>query len=423
MSPKIAQNPTTIQAFLSDLQVELAQMLAQTIEAQLEAKVTAWLYRAPHERRAGLKRRSQACCQRCGSQEAAQFRRNGHRKRHLVTQFGVIRIWLPRVVCECGGSVQMPFSILAPYQQLWADVVSQVSRWADLGLSLRQMQAQLAAQCHTQVGLRTLNQLVHALRPPTAIELSSVPAVVQLDAIWVPLLQDSDERQPDRLQRQRVVKTRRKVCVLVALGVYPQSGRWGILGWHVADSESQAAWEALLDPLAQRGLYRQRGLQLLIHDGGKGLIAALRFLYPHVPHQRCSFHKLRNLWHSLRTPPDLTRTAARAFKREVLHQARAIFEAADETEADQLQHALVERWADTQPEFVATLQRDWHDTVAFLRVLRRFPNWPRSALRTTSLLERVNRMLRRLFRPKGAFHSLNGLQACVAPVLTRKRLL
>ena len=35
-----------------------------------------------------------------------------------------------------------PFSILRPSQQIWADIELQVDRWANLGLSLRQMQTE-----------------------------------------------------------------------------------------------------------------------------------------------------------------------------------------------------------------------------------------------------------------------------------------
>ncbi len=38
-------------------------------------------------------------------------------------------------------------------------------------------------------------------------------------------------------------------------------------------------------------------------------------------------------------------------------------------------------------------------------------------------LERGNRMLRRLFRPKGAFHSVTGLLATIARILNPIRLI
>ena len=423
MLEKINQSVAGIKSFLTDIRRHLAKEMCRVIEKQLEAEVTKWLYRDYHERKADVKRQGQAQCQRCGSRATCHFMRNGHRKRQLVTQMGVLEFWLPRVVCQCGGSVAIPFSILKPYQQIWEDVLDQIGRWADLGLSLRQMQTEIGDQCSTQVGLRLLNETVNTDRTPNFIQLRSVPPIVMLDAIWVTLLKDTDTTQQDLLNRQRRVKARHKVCVLVALGLYPQREHWGILGWQIADEESQTAWESLLTSLETRGLYRQRGLELFVHDGGKGLIAALNYLYPRIPHQRCIFHKLRNLWHSLQTPQDLSIAQRRAFKHGILQQVQAIFEAQTLNEACSIQQTLVTQFQHSQPDFVATLQRHWHETIAFFRVLKHFPDWQRTALRTTSLLERVNRMLRRLFRPKGAFHSLAGLRAATARVLNPLRLI
>ena len=59
----------------------------------------------------------------------------------------------------------IPFSILTPYQHLWEDVLAQIGRWADYGLSLRQMQQAIGDQLHTQVGLRKFNAVVQQRRP------------------------------------------------------------------------------------------------------------------------------------------------------------------------------------------------------------------------------------------------------------------
>ena len=424
MPLKISENLSEFNSFLTDLKQELCQMVTFRIEQQLEEDVDTWLYRSHHQRREDMgKRKTGAVCCRCGSRQAQDFSRNGHRQRQAVTTYGVMSFWLPRVVCKCGGSVQIPFSILEPYQRLWDDVIEQINRWASLGLSLRQMQGEIGHQMDTQIGLRKLNEVVQNVANPVAIELTSVPPVIMLDAIWVTLLKDTDAVQKDKMGRKRVIKERNKVCILVALGIYPQSQRWGILGWELADGEDQASWERLLLPLEDRGLYRERGLELLIHDGGKGLIAALKFIYPHIPHQRCLFHKLRNLWHAIQTPDGMSREDQKELKCELIQQVAEVFYASTSEEAHQLRDAFCEQWQDTQPEMVATLKRDWKDSIAFYRVLARFPNWKRSTLRTTSLLERVNRILRRLFRAAGAYHSTSGLLATVARVLSPMRLI
>jgi len=414
---KIRETGQGFKSFFANVQEILRQVVQHQIEAQLEAEVEAYLHRRSHARRSGVHRRTQAKCRRCGSREAHAFSRNGHRQRELVTSLGVVKFWLPRVVCACGGSVHIPFSILQPYQRLWADVLAQIERWAQWGVSLRQMQAAIGDELSIQVGLRKLNEVVHQVVKPTDIELTSVPPIVMLDAIWVTLLEDTPERKKDTLKRQRTVKERQKVCILVALGLYPQTQHWGILGWGLAASESQEAWEQLLLPLEARGVYRQRGVELFIHDGGKGLVASLDLMYPNIPHQRCLFHKLRNLWQAIQTPDGLSREQRRDFKRELLQLVTPILYADSLQEAQQLRDRICAQWQDTQTAFVDTLKRDWHETIAFFRVLARYPDWPRTSLRTTSLLERINRILRRLFRSAGAYHSRAGLLATVARVL------
>jgi len=419
----IEKTSESFKTFITDLQQELAALVKRRIEARLERDVEGWLHRGYHERRERVgQRRSGARCQRCGSCQARRFLRNGHRRRQVVTQWGVLDIWLPRVVCECGGSVSIPFSILAPYQRLWDDILEQIGRWAKLGVSLRQMQGEIGEHLGTQVGLRKLNEVVQQVHAPFERPLSSVPPLIMLDALWVTLLQPTGTTRRDRAGRQRATKAKEKVCVLVALGLYPHSGRWGILGWTLADSESQAEWERLLVPLETRGLYRERGVELFIHDGGSGLVAALGLLYPSIPHQRCLFHKLRNLRAAIQVPPTLSREEARAFKRAVMQQLQTIFAAASPHAMAQLRDAFAHHWQSRQPALVATLCRDWSETTAFFRVLARFPSWSRTFLRTTSLLERVNRMIRRLFRAAGAFHSPVGLLAAVSRVLEPHRL-
>ena len=166
---KITEMGSGIQSFLQDVDQALALQVTRMIENRLEEEVNLWLYRGYYQRRQHVNRRSQASCQKCGSQQACDFMRNGYRKRQVVTQYGVINFRLPRVRCVCGGSVEMPFAIMKPYQQVWDDVVFQIQRWADLGLSLRQMQTEIGEQFNTQVGLRTLNQVVHDVDQPTDI--------------------------------------------------------------------------------------------------------------------------------------------------------------------------------------------------------------------------------------------------------------
>lgn len=75
---------------------------------------------------------------------------------------------------------------------------------------------------------------------------------------------------------------------------------------------------------------------------------------------------------------------------------------------------IVRRCRQSQPQTVATLRRNFRDTVTFFQIARQHPNWQRHFLRTTSHLERFNRRLRRRARLANAHHSDEGLLAMVA---------
>jgi hypothetical protein len=241
-----------------------------------------------------------------------------------VTLFGVLTIWLPRVVCEGGGRVSLPYAIRRPYQRLGDAVLAQSGRWAALGLSRRPMQTEIGEQLPPPVGLPKLNATLQPVRQPVELTVRRVRPGIRLAAIGVTLLEPAAARAPDSLGRQRAVTPREKVGRLVALGLYPQPGRWGVLAWAWAERESQDAWQRLLTPVETRASYRERGVELFIPEGGTGLLAALNLRYPAIPHQRCLFHKLRNLWPAIRPPVTLARAAAHAFKRSLFQQVRAI---------------------------------------------------------------------------------------------------
>jgi transposase-like protein len=88
-----------------------------------------------------------------------------------------------------------------------------------------------------------------------------------------------------------------KKVVLVAYGI-KCDGQRAVLDYRIAKSESEHDWTVFLNDLYQRGLHGEQ-LRLIITDGGRGLLAALDMLYPHVPRQRCWVHKLRNVATSL----------------------------------------------------------------------------------------------------------------------------
>ena len=402
---------------------EALQTLCQTIGARITALLIAIVShvvgRSHYVRRAFVPRRLRRegrCC-RCHSTRSRRFSRNGFRPRQpLLTIWGEVPIALPRVRCQCGGSVQVDFGdLLRPYQRIGANVDAQIQRWGGMAVSLRRMQQELK---HTHIGslaLRTLNQRLHLLAtldPNRKAE--DVPPVLQLDAIWITLLRPNGQVCRDRKGRKRAVKGRFKVPVMIAMGVWPDSDRCEILAWYLGESESADEWVKFLENLEAQGICGRNGLKLIIHDGGLGLCSALQTVWFDAQQQRCLFHKLRNIAKAIRLPDKMSTKERKRKRKKILKDFGQIWEARRYETMLRRYLKVVRTYHDTQPEAVATLRRDFRSTVTYYALEKEFPTWERKHLRATSRLERFNRTLRRRTRAANAYHSVVGLGAMIA---------
>jgi hypothetical protein len=355
------------------------------------------------------------CC-RCHSRRSRDFSRNAGRQRTPMIWLGPIQIRWPRVKCQCGGSVKLNLKgWLEPYQRLTDEVDGLIQRWGALSLSLRQMRRELAHSYIGPLGLRTLNVRLHQLRTLTPdLETLEAPPVLEVDGIYITQLRPNGEVRQDAKGRQRAVKGRFKRCVLIALGIWPDSGRQEVIAWELAEGEGFTAWLTFLSHLEEQGLSAEQGLRLIIHDGGAGLCAALRFLDLGTAEQRCLFHKLRNISQAIQLPDDLDPDQRRRKRRAIMRDFKAIWQAKDYHTAVQRCWQLYKQYRHSQPAVVAALRRDLRLTLTYYQLYLQHPTWLRRFLRTTSHLERFNRAIRKRCRSAAAYHSDVGILAMVA---------
>jgi len=333
-----------------------------------------------------------------------------------MTIWGEVPFQLPRVRCECGGSVEIDFGgLIQPYQRIGDDVDAQIQRLGGMAVSLRQMRMEFE---HLHIGplaLRTLNTRLHELAnlDPNR-EAEDVPPVVQVDAIWITQLRPNGEVRRDRKGRKRPAKGRFKVPVMIAMGVWPETDRCEILLWRLGKSESAEEWVAFLETLEAQGICGENGLKLIIHDGGKGLCSALQTVWFDAEQQRCLFHKLRNIAKAIHLPDGLTAEQRKRRRKKILNDFKAIWEARRYETMLRRYLKVVRAYRDTQPEAVTTLRRDFRATVTYFQIEKQFPSWERKHLRATSRLERFNRNIRRRTRPANAYHSDTGVTAMMS---------
>lgn len=170
-----------------------------------------------------------------------------------------------------------------------------------------------------------------------------------------------------------------KKVVLVAYGVKANGVR-EVIDYRVVTGETVHDWEVFLSDLYRRGLAGDN-LRLVVTDGGKGLLAALELVYPHITWQRCWVHKLRNV----------AGYVPRRLQKECLAGARRIYQATSQRLAVARFKDWRRVWQKRVPKAVHCLEKDLGGLLPFLD---QHPKLWRK-LRTTNVIERLFRELRK----------------------------
>lgn len=189
-------------------------------------------------------------------------------------------------------------------------------------------------------------------------------------------------------------------AVLMAFGV-SESGQRTVLGVSVSLSEAEVHWRDFFAALQARGL---AGVRLLISDDHAGMKAAREARFPGVPWQRCQFHLQQNAGHYV---PRLE------MRHEVAADLRAIFESTDRLDAERRLRQTVDKYASRAPKLSAWLDAN----VAESFTVFAFPPTHRRRLRTSNLMERVSKEIKRRTRVATLFPNEASLLRLVSAVL------
>jgi putative transposase len=189
-------------------------------------------------------------------------------------------------------------------------------------------------------------------------------------------------------------------AVLVAMGVDAE-GRRSILGVSVSLSEAEVHWRAFFKSLLTRGLH---GVELICSDAHAGLKEARRACFHGVPWQRCQFHLLHNA---------LAHVPRQEMKREAMDDLKSVFDAVDERAAQEQLARVVRKYQSSAPALAAWMEENVPESLAVFAL----PASHRRRLRTTNVLERLNRELKRRTRVATLFPNEASLLRLVTGVL------
>ena len=181
----------------------------------------------------------------------------------------------------------------------------------------------------------------------------------------------------------RIDGTIERVAVLVAIGV-TEDGHRMILGIQAGDKESAPNWREFFKDLKKRGL-KACNVTLGIMDGLSGLEKVFAEEFPNTKVQRCQIHVARNV---LAKVP-------RKLKKVIGDQVRSIFYASSKTKALQFFEQFKGKWEMQLPSAVKCLQGSLDACLTYLN----FPEEEWICLRTTNVIERLNKEFKRRTRP------------------------
>jgi len=174
-----------------------------------------------------------------------------------------------------------------------------------------------------------------------------------------------------------------KIPVLVAIGV-TETGHKRVLGFQAGDKESAPTWREFLKDLKKRGLDGS-SMVLGIMDGLPGLEKVFKEEFPKAKVQRCQVHVSRNV---LAKVP-------RKLKKAVADDLRSIFYASSKQKAMEFFGTFREKWQKDLPSAVKCLENSIEACLTFFIC----PEEEWISLRTTNIIERLNKEFKRRTKP------------------------
>ena len=247
----------------ADARVVMAEQMNERLEGEVEEEL------GPRgERKAGTS--GIWVCPRCATSLRADFRRNGHYRRVIVTLVGPVTVRVPLIRCRCGKHVHIAWKTLVPRSRYWYDFASQWERQYLAGSSYRKTAELLSSLAGTQTshmaGWRETQKAgAAARRVRQALEC---PKVVILDEMYV-------------------WEKGSKKAVLLAI-----DPRGTILDFEGPTSRSAEHWRQLLERLSERGVDPDHGLAYVVADGDNAIRQAVEWVWGEAKVQHCVWHIL-----------------------------------------------------------------------------------------------------------------------------------
>ncbi|MBQ6014293.1 MAG: IS256 family transposase [Firmicutes bacterium] len=319
----------------------LEKVLNEVMKAESEEQIGA----AKHER----------------SEERSDYR-NGTRERSLTTRIGTLLLEVPRHRNE-------PFHtmVFENYKRSEASLIATMVQMVISGVSTRKVSRVVETLCGKEFSKSTVSELCKRLDDDIKAFRTQ-----PLDGLDAPFLM-VDATYFKAREDHRIVSK----AFMIALAIR-SDGMREIVGFGVYDAEENYSWTEFLQSLKERGL---NTVKMVISDAHRSIRKAIAKIYPQAAWQRCQVHLIRNILDEMPSK----------YREGIKTELRMMFTAKTLEEARKIKNEIVAEYESVAQRAMSILENGFEDSMTVMCL----PEYIRIVLRTTNIVERLNRELKR----------------------------
>ena len=320
----------------------------------------------------------QAGAQRYERTDSRKASRNGYKPRTLLTKYGELELLKPQFR-------EFPFEtqVFEKYSMVEKSILAAVAESYLQGVSTRRVEKVMTALGVEGISASSVSRITKELDEKVE-EFLSKPIEHEIPYLFV---------DATYLKVRDGLHYENKALFVVA-GIR-DDGLREILGVRLADSEASIFWQDLFEDLKERGL---RGVKLVVSDGHKGIQKAVTESLIGSSWQMCHVHLIRQV-----------------LKKVPKKKQKEISEKIKEALVDrQMLQDLIRELDNMGYKSAAdTLEHFQYDVMNYMQ----FPQSHWRRIRTTNMMERTNKEIKRRSRVVGAFPSQESVLRLVVSIL------
>jgi putative transposase len=296
--------------------------------------------------------------------------RNGSYFRQVKTQFGPIKVQVPR---DRKGKFHQ--HTLPAYGQHTDTLESTVIQLYSHGVTTREISdliEKMYGSYYYSAGTvsNISKQVASQVENYHQRQLSDKFFCVYLDATYIPLRRDTYQRE----------------AVYVAVGIKPNGHNKETIDYRIAPVENIGIWGEMISNFKERGLEQ---VELFLSDGFVGIKDMLKQYYPKSKFQRCLVHVMRNIKGKVRVSD----------RKEALDDFKQVHKQSSLKEAETVLHAFYDKYDSKYSSMIKNLQKIEEDLLVFYQ----YPKQIRPSIYSTNMIESINNMIKLKTKPKSKF--------------------